>query len=75
MCYGDTTLEKPVDHSNFVQVDYQGAEHLCRDWSVLAPRFWEASIDFIWGTEKPMTVFENIDAARGNPDGPIPIDI
>ncbi|KAJ5219928.1 hypothetical protein N7468_009132 [Penicillium chermesinum] len=75
MCYGDTTLEKPVDHSNFVRVDYQGVEHVCRDWSVLADRFWESSIDFIWGTERPMTVFENTDAARGNPDGPIPTAI
>ncbi|GAD97757.1 thimet oligopeptidase [Paecilomyces variotii No. 5] len=71
LCFGDTTLEKPADHSQFVHVDFESSEHLCRDWSFLSTQFWDSSIDFIWGTEMPMTVFENVDAARGNPRGPI----
>ena len=62
MCYGDTALEKPVDHSNYVRVDTEGTTHLCRDWEALSKHFWASSIDFIWGTEAPMTVFENVDA-------------
>ncbi|KAJ5158347.1 uncharacterized protein N7500_007998 [Penicillium coprophilum] len=69
MCYGDTALEKPVDHSNFVQVTTEETEHICRDWSYLSEQFWDVSIDFIWGTERPMTVFENSDAAKGDPAG------
>jgi hypothetical protein len=64
-------LEKPADHSQFVHVDYESSEHLCRDWSYLSAQFWASSIDFIWGTEKPMTVFENVDASKGNPQGPM----
>lgn len=74
LCFGDTTLEKPADHSQFVHVDFQSSEHLCRDWSYLSAQFWASSIDFIWGTEKPMTVFENFDAAKGNPHGPLITD-
>ncbi|CEJ60617.1 hypothetical protein PMG11_09186 [Penicillium brasilianum] len=70
LCFGDTTLEKPADHSQFVHVDYESSEHLCRDWSYISAQFWDSSIDFVWGTEKPMTVFENVDAAKGNPQGP-----
>jgi hypothetical protein len=74
MCCGDTALERPVDHSNFVRVTTEETEHICRDWSYLSEFFWDASIDFIWGTEKPMTVFQNSDAARGNPAGLILVD-
>lgn len=67
MCYGDTALEKTADHSNFVHVTTEETEHICRDWSYLSQHFWDSSIDFIWGTERPMTVFENLDAAMGDP--------
>jgi hypothetical protein len=71
MCFGDTALEKPVDHSIYVHADFEETEHLCRDWHTLSQYFWASSIDFIWGTDSPMTVFENSDAWKGNPAGSI----
>ncbi|PYH99210.1 hypothetical protein BO71DRAFT_314503 [Aspergillus ellipticus CBS 707.79] len=68
MCFGDTALEKPVDHSNFVRVETEGTTHLCRDWTALSQHFWASSIDFVWGTDAPMTVFENVDALKDHVD-------
>ncbi|KAE8373712.1 hypothetical protein BDV26DRAFT_296702 [Aspergillus bertholletiae] len=65
MCYGDTALEKPADHSNFVRAETEWTTHVCRDWTALSQHFWASSIDFIWGTDAPLTVFENVDALKG----------
>jgi hypothetical protein len=68
MCYGDTTLEKPIDISGPRATGY-GTVHMCRDWAVLSDFLWGASINFKSGPTGLPIVFENVEAAQGNPNG------
>lgn len=69
MCYGDTTLETPVDISRPMTTGF-GTVHICRDWSVLSEFFWSVSVGFQNSATGPVA-FENFDAGNGNPQGSI----